>query len=197
MDYFNNKTEGVDMKFKKKSKDKNNKKDLKLKKEKRKTINSIVIVALAVVMILAATFLPFYKVEGDAMMNTIKDSDLVCIQKTKTIKSGDIIAFYYNNKVLVRRVIATGGQKVSIDHTGTVSVNGKKLSESYTYNKGDLTNRDIIYPYTVPSEQYFVLGDHRSRSVDSRVKALGCVKKKNIIGKVVITVWPLNHLRIY
>lgn len=182
----------------KKNKHKHSKKiDAKAKKEKKKTIVSIVIVVLAVVMILAATFLPFYKVEGDAMANTIKANDLVCVMKSKSIQKGDVVAFYYNNKILVRRIIATGGQKVSIDQSGNVSVNGQKIKEDYTSDQGDLTNRDIIYPYTVPDDQYFVLGDHRSRSVDSRVSALGCIKKKDIIGKVVITLWPITHLRIY
>lgn len=197
MDYFNNKTEGVEMKLKKKSKDQTKKIDPKKKKERRKTIVSIVIVALAVIMILVATFVPFYHVEGDAMANTIKANDLVCVMKSKSIQKGDIVAFYYNNKILVRRVIATGGEKVSIDQSGNVSVNGQKIKEDYTSDQGDLTNRDIIYPYTVPDDQYFVLGDHRSRSVDSRVSALGCIKKKDIIGKVVITLWPITHLRIY
>ena len=181
MDYFNNKTEGVEMKLKKKSKDQTKKIDPKKKKERRKTIVSIVIVALAVIMILVATFVPFYHV----------------VMKSKSIQKGDIVAFYYNNKILVRRIIATGGEKVSIDQSGNVSVNGQKIKEDYTSDQGDLTNRDIIYPYTVPDDQYFVLGDHRSRSVDSRVSALGCIKKKDIIGKVVITLWPITHLRIY
>lgn len=182
-----------------KQKEKHNKKTVskKNKKEKKKTIISIVIIALAAVMILTATFVPFYRVDGDAMANTIRDKDLVCVMKSNTIQKSSIIAFYYNNKILVRRVIATGGENVSIDQSGNVSVNGEKIKEDYTLDKGDLTNRDIIYPYTVPDGQYFVLGDHRTRSVDSRVSALGCVKKKDIIGKVVISIWPVTHFRIY
>lgn len=194
MDYFRDITEGVYMKEEKKE---TKQKIPKNKKEKKKTIISIVVVALAVIMILVATFVPFYHVDGDAMSTTIKENDLVCVMKSKTIQKGSIIAFYYNNKILVRRVIATGGEKVSIDQSGNVSVNGKRIKEDYTLDKGDLTNRDIIYPYTVPEGQYFVLGDHRSRSVDSRVSALGCVKKKDIIGKVVIAIWPITHFRIY
>ena len=169
----------------------------KISKEKKKTIVSIIVVVFAVAMILVATFVPFYHVEGDAMANTMNNGDLVCVHKTKDIKKGDVIAFYYNNKVLVRRVIGVSNDKISIDQSGNVSVNGQKIKEDYTSDQGDLTNRDIIYPYTVPDDQYFVLGDHRSRSVDSRVSALGCIKKKDIIGKVVITLWPITHLRIY
>lgn len=169
----------------------------KISKEKKKTIVSVIVVVFAVAMILVATFVPFYHVEGDAMANTMNNGDLVCVHKTKDIQKGDVIAFYYNNKVLVRRVIGVSNDKISIDQSGNVSVNGTKIKEDYTSDKGDLRNRDIVYPYTVDTDKYFVLGDHRSRSVDSRVKALGCVTSKQIIGKVILTIWPLPHFGVH
>ena len=131
------------------------------------------------------------------MSPTLKEDDVVCIKKTKTFHSGDLIAFQSNNKMLVRRVIALGGDKVNIDQDGYVFVNDKKVNDSYVRSRKDNPVRDEVFPYTVPTGKVFVLGDNRSSAIDSRMRDLGCVDNKEIIGKVVMKVYPITHFSVY
>ena len=118
-------------------------------------------------------------------------------KKTKSFKQGDLIAINYNNKLLVRRVIALSGDVVNIDTDGYVFVNEKKLEENYIKNKKDNPLRDEVFPYTVPSEKVFVLGDNRAQAIDSRMRDLGCIDQDKIIGKVVMKVYPITRFTIY
>lgn len=125
------------------------------------------------------------------MSPTLQDGEVVFSVKTSDFEPGDVISFYYNNKILVKRVIARPGEWVDIDKDGNVFVNNVPLNEPYLADKafGDC---NIELPYQVPDGKFFVMGDHRSTSVDSRSTAVGCVAQEQIVGKILFRVWPLN-----
>lgn len=163
----------------------------------KKKITFISLIIICIIMFLITTFCPIYKVEGNSMSPTLKNNDYVCIKKTKSFKQGDLIAFEYNNKLLVRRVIALSNDEVNIDTNGYVFVNDKKLEEDYLSSRKDNPLRDEVFPYIVPNGKVFVIGDNRTQSIDSRMRDLGCIDQKQIIGKVVMRVYPITRFSIY
>lgn len=156
----------------------------------RSTIYTLVTVA-AIAVLVATIFLPVLQVYGGSMTPTLSDGDIVLTLKTSEFETGDVIAFYYNNKILIKRVIASAGDWIDITPEGDVYVNGELLDEPYLDEKafGDC---DIELPYQVPESRVFVMGDHRSISVDSRNTAVGCVSEEQIVGKLVFRVWPME-----
>ena len=126
------------------------------------------------------------------MSPTLEHDEIVILLKTKDVKRGDLIGFYYQGKILLKRVIALPEDEVAIDADGNVYVNGEMLEEPYVTDKG-LGDCDLEFPYTVPGTSYFVMGDQRSNSVDSRNSAIGSIEKDDIMGKVFIRVWPLSN----
>jgi len=126
------------------------------------------------------------------MSPTLVEKDIVLSLKTNTFKRGDLIAFYYNNKILVKRVIAQQGDYVEISEDGTVSVNGEELDEPYVENKA-LGECNITFPYLVPEYRTFVMGDNREASIDSRNIAVGCVSDEQIVGKIMFCIWPSSR----
>lgn len=110
-----------------------------------------------------------------------------------TYQRGDIIAFYYNNKILVKRVIGMPGEWVDMDENGNVTIDGEPLEEPYLTEKS-LGECDIELPYQVPEGRYFVMGDHRSVSSDSRSSQVGCVSEEQIVGKLLFRLWPLDEI---
>lgn len=156
----------------------------------RSTIYTLVIVA-AVAILVATLWMPVLQIYGSSMNETLQDGDIVLSVKASQMKSGDIIAFYYNNKILVKRVIAQAGDWVNIDAEGNVYVNDQFLEEPYISNKA-LGECDIELPYQVPENRVFVMGDHREVSVDSRSATVGCVAEEQIVGKLVFRAWPLS-----
>lgn len=162
----------------------------KYKKMLRSTIFTLITVS-AVAILIATIFLPVLQIYGSSMTPTLRDGDIVVSLKQTELEECDVVAFYYNNKILVKRVIATSGEWVDIDEDGTVYVNGHALDEPYVQNKS-IGDCDIKLPYQVPDEKIFVLGDHREVSVDSRSKAIGCVGEEQLVGKLVLRIWPLN-----
>ena len=158
----------------------------------RSTVFSLVVVA-AVAVLVAVLFLPVLQIYGHSMTPTLEDGDIVVSIKGSDFEPGDVIAFYYNNKILVKRVIARPGDWVDIDKDGNVTVNGQALEEPYLQEKA-LGDCNIKLPYQVPDSRLFVMGDHRSVSVDSRNTAVGCVAQEQIVGRLVFRIWPLNGM---
>ena len=166
----------------------------KYKKAFAKSLLSTVcslVTAAAVIVLICNFIFPVFRITGSGMEPTLTKGQVVLCNKSSDIKKGDIIAFYHNKKVLVKRVIGTSGDIINILDDGTVEINGKKLDEPYV-NRLSLGECDITFPFTVPESRYFVMGDERSTSVDSRSTAVGCAAEENIIGKVYMRVAPVG-----
>ena len=161
----------------------------------KRTLKIVLIVLVTASLLLNVfTFvMPVVKYYGNSMSPTLDDGQILIVNKMAEVKSGDIIAFYYNNKVIVRRVVATGNQQISIDVFGTVSVNGKELDEPYAEKKV-LGQCNIDFPYHVPAKSYFVLGDNREIAMDSRLSEIGVVTEDRLIGKVVFSLNPFGTI---
>lgn len=158
----------------------------------KSTVYTLITVA-AVAVLVATLWLPVLQIYGNSMTPTLQDGEIVFSVKTSQMEPGDIVAFYYNNKILVKRVIAGPGDWVDIEADGTVFVNGVALDEPYLEEKS-FGDADIELPYQVPEGRIFVMGDHRDTSVDSRHTAVGCVAQEQIVGKIVFRTWPLDRL---
>lgn len=158
------------------------------------TISSLIVVA-AIAVLISTLFLPVLRVTGTSMTPTLYNNDFVICSKTGDFKSGDIVAFYYNNKILLKRVIGTAGDIIDIAEDGTVYKNGSILDEPYINEKA-LGTCDIDLPYQVPENRIFVMGDHRLTSIDSRTASVGCIADEYIIGKVFLKIWPLEGFDI-
>ena len=156
------------------------------------TVWTLVIVA-AITILCATLWMPFLQIYGTSMTPTFQNGNIVASIKSGHFEPGEIVAFYYNNKILVKRVIAVAGDWVNIDGDGTVYVNNVKLDEPYLAEKSGGTS-DIEYPYQVPEGCGFVLGDHRQTSIDSRSSMIGAISVDQIVGKVVFRVWPLSEI---
>ena len=158
----------------------------------KSTVYALITVA-AVAVLVATLWLPVLRTYGSSMTPTLYDGEIIFSVKTSRLEVGDIVAFYYNNKILVKRVIAGEGDWVDLDPDGNVYVNNQLLSEPYIADKA-LGDCNIELPYQVPDGKIFVMGDHRSTSVDSRNTAVGCVGQEQIVGRIVFRVWPLNAI---
>ena len=158
----------------------------------RSTLYALVVTAAAAAL-LATLVLPVLQIYGTSMTPLLSEGDVVVSLKTRNIQRGDVVSFYYSNRILVKRVIGLPLDKISMDEDGNVYVNGKYLEEPYLLEKA-LGECDIEFPYQVPELSYFVIGDHRETSVDSRTSAVGCVSQDEIVGKIVFTVWPFKRI---
>ena len=177
------------------------KEELSRLREREKYLNnlrkafSVLVVVAAISVLVATLWMPVLKIYGSSMSPTLENGQLVVSVKTKKLKSGDVVAFWQGNKLLVKRVIAGPGQKVDIDVNGKVSVDGKVISETYLDNES-LGNTDIDFPHQVEESRWFCMGDNRESSIDSRSAVIGDVSKEQVEGKVLFSVWPLNKIGI-
>lgn len=158
-------------------------------------IAGVLTVTAAVAVLIATRLLILVQVNGVSMAPTLEKDEIIFLRQTKEVKAGDVIGFYYGGRVLLKRVIAGGGDYIEIDNEGNVYVNDKKLEEPYLMGQS-LGKCELDFPYQVPEGMLFVLGDNRAVSMDSRIKAIGCVEKDQIVGKVVFRAWPLTRMGI-
>ena len=158
----------------------------------KNTVGGLITVAAAAVLV-AVLLLPVLRIFGKSMSPTLKEGDIVLSLKTGEFSTGDVVAFYYNNKILVKRVIASSGDWVDLDEDGTVYVNREKIDEPYLTELA-YGETNIELPFQVPESKIFVMGDNRAVSVDSRNTAVGCVAEEQVVGKIVFRVWPLNEI---
>ena len=158
----------------------------------RSTVYTLVVVA-AIAVLVATIWMPVLQIFGSSMSPTLREGDVVVSIKGSDFKQGDLVAFYFGNKILVKRCIAGPGQWVNIDEAGNIYVDSKLLDEPYLTEKA-LGDCDIELPYQVPESRYFCVGDHRLTSVDSRHTSVGCISEEQIVGKIAFRVWPLSNL---
>ena len=162
----------------------------------RKTLWNIAVallIAAAVTALVATRFLVLIRINGDSMEPTLKSGEVVFLLRTKEAERGETIGFYYGGRVLLKRVIGCPGDQIAIDGAGNVSVNGERLDEPYLEEKS-LGKCELQFPYRVPEGTFFVLGDNRAISIDSRLRSIGSVESEQIVGRVVFRVWPLAHM---
>ena len=167
---------------------------IKFRKIIKSTIYSLVVVA-AVAVLIATLVLPVLQISGTSMEPTLNNSEIVILLKSNNLKRGDLCAFSYSNKILIKRVIGLGNDVIVIDDDGNVFVNNTLLDEPYINEKA-LGECDIEFPFTVPENEYFLMGDQRLTSVDSRSTVIGCINKEQIIGRLFLKIWPLSELSI-
>lgn len=161
----------------------------------RGTISVLTYVA-AVAALIATLVLPVLQIEGTSMEPTLINGDIVLLTKTSHFERGDICGFGWNNKLLVKRIIGIPGDWIEIDTDGTVYCNGEKMDEPYAMQIA-FGECDLEFPFQVPQEQYFVLGDMRENSIDSRNTLIGCVEMEQIIGKVFFRIWPIKRIQFF
>lgn len=154
------------------------------------TLLLVLIVSAAVVVLVTSFLTPVIKITGSAMQPTLNNEDVSITIKTSNLAAGDVCAFYNNNDLYVRRIIGVPGDEINILEDGTVYVNDRLLEEGYV-SETALGDCDIEFPYTVPENSYFVMGDNRPAAKDSRLSQIGCVSVDRIVGKLVFTVWPV------
>lgn len=176
-------------------------KELKRERYKRRfrrllksTVNALIVVA-AVAALVATLILPVLQIAGTSMEPSLNDGDIVLLMKRKDLGHGDLCAFYYSNKILIKRVIAVPGDYIWIEKDGTVFLNGEELDEPYVYEKA-LGECDVEFPYQVPENCYFVMGDRRETSIDSRSSVIGCIPEDQIIGMIFCKFWPLSEFKL-
>lgn len=157
----------------------------------RSTVYTLVVVA-AVAVLVATLWMPVLQIYGSSMTPTLAEGQIVVSVKEKEFSKGDLVAFYIGNKLLVKRMIAGPGDIVSIDEAGIVTVNGTVLEEPYISGHA-LGECDLEFPYQIPESRYFLMGDHRETSVDSRSSVVGCVSEEQIVGKIIFCVWPMGN----
>ena len=159
------------------------------------TIYVLTIVA-AVAVLIATLVLPVLQIEGTSMEPTLVNGDIVLLTKTTNFGRGELCGFSWNNKLLIKRVIGLPGDWIEIDTDGTIYLNGEKLDEPYAQQLA-MGECDLEFPFQVPQEQYFVLGDMRESSIDSRNTLIGCVEKDQIVGRVFSRIWPFKTVRFF
>lgn len=161
----------------------------------RSTVNALIVVA-AIAALIATLVLPVLQIAGISMEPSLNDGDIVVLMKTDKLQTGDLCAFYYSNKILIKRIIGAPGDYLWINDDGTVYLNGEELIEPYVSEKA-LGECDTEFPYQVPENSYYMLGDHRETSIDSRSSVIGSIAQDQIIGKILFRIWPIKDFQWY
>lgn len=160
-------------------------------------IMAVLVVAAAIAALMATRLFVLIRINGNSMEPTLKDGEIVFILQTKEVEAGDVIGFYYGGRILLKRVVGSGGDQINIDGEGNVYVNGEMLEEPYIAEKS-LGKCELEFPYEVPEDMIFVLGDNRAVSIDSRIRSIGCVEKDQVVGRAVFRAWPMSRMgRVY
>ncbi len=157
------------------------------------TITGVLVVAAAITALLATRLFILLEINGASMTPTLNEGEIVILRQTKDIETGDLVGFYYGGKILLKRAIGSAGDYIDIDEEGNVYVNNEMISEPYLEEK-KLGRCELDFPYQVPEGMIFVLGDNRAVSIDSRIKAIGCVEDGQIVGKVAFRAWPFARI---
>lgn len=155
----------------------------------------VLVVIAAVAALLATRMFVLIRINGNSMEPTLKEDEIVFLRQTKEIETGDVIGFYFGGRILLKRVIGSAGDEIDIDSGGNVSVNGTEIDEPYLTAKS-LGKCELEFPYKVPEGMVFVLGDNRAVSIDSRIKAVGCVQEDQIVGRAICIGWPPGRMGI-
>ena len=161
----------------------------------KSTVYALIVVA-AVAVLIATLLLPVLQIAGTSMEPTLHNGEIVVLLKTSSLERGDLCGFSYSNKVLIKRVVALPGETVYMDGDGNVIVDGVSLDEPYLTEKA-LGECDIEFPFTVPENEYFLLGDSRQTSIDSRSSVIGCVPREQIVGRLFFRLWPLSKISFF
>ncbi len=156
-----------------------------------------VLVVAAIAVLIATLILPVIRITGTSMQPGFQPGDILVAYKTRDLRQGDVCVFYFNNKLILKRIIGLGGDTVEIDEEGHVTVNGVTLEEESYISEYALGQCDIEFPFEVPQGEYFVMGDNRDNSEDSRATNYGCIKEEEMVGKIFVRVWPMNGLTWY
>ncbi len=164
----------------------------KYRKVLTSTLSSLVVIA-AIAVLIATLALPVLQIEGSSMEPTLNDDEIVVLIKTDNLKRGQLCCFSYQNKFLIKRIIGIPGDTVSIDENGYVFINGEAIPEPYILDRA-LGECDVTFPVTVTDNHYFILGDHRSTSIDSRSSVVGLVDSEQIVGRIFFRVWPFDRI---
>ena len=157
------------------------------------TITGILVVAAAITALLATRLFVLLEINGASMAPTLNEGEIVILRQTKDIETGDLVGFYYGGKILLKRAIGSAGDYIDIDEEGNVYVNNAMINEPYL-EETKLGRCELDFPYQVPEGMIFVLGDNRAVSIDSRIKAIGCVEDGQIVGKVAFRAWPFARI---
>ncbi len=167
---------------------------IRYRKIVKNTVYALTIVA-AIAVLIATLVLPVLQISGTSMEPTLNNGEIVVLIKSTNLQQGDLCGFSYSNKILIKRVIGLPGDVIVIDDEGNVEVNGERLDEPYISEKG-LGECDIEFPFTVPENEFFLMGDHRETSIDSRSTVIGCVEREQIIGKLFFKIWPISDISL-
>lgn len=160
----------------------------------RSTVYTLIVVA-ALAILAAVLWMPVLRIYGSSMTPTLSEGQIVVSVKGSHFEHGDVVGVYYGSKLLVKRCIATAGEWVDIDDDGNVYVNNQLLDEPYVVEKA-FGECDLVLPYQVPENAIFVMGDHRATSIDSRSKSVGCIDMEDVVGRIVLRVWPLDTISL-